>query len=905
MAYNYTRQSSFADGDTINSSLFNDEYDRLVLAFRATDGHTHDGSTAQGGPVNKVGPTQDIIISATSILPKTTNTVDLGSSTLKFKDAYFAGNITADGSITYNGNVTIGNASTDTLTINATIQGGSLIFEGATVDAFETTLAIPDATADITITLPDSTQTLVGRSTTDTLTNKTLTSPKISSISNTGTITLPTSSDTLVGRATTDTLTNKTLTSPKIGTKISDTGGNELLNLTATASAVNELTLANAATTNGPTLSATGGDTDIDINITPKGAGEVNISKVNIDGGSITGITDLAVADGGTGVSTLTSGGILLGSGTSAITAMAVLTDGQMIVGDGSTDPVAESGSTLRTSIGVGTGDSPQLTGIELGHATDTTLARVSAGIASIEGKTILTSDNTVTVTNKTLTSPDINGGTLDGATIATSNITVGTGKTLDVSAGTLTTSSTQKKAIVEGAASDVDIGDYKLTAKTLVSDVAVGTAPLTVTSTTKVSNLNADQLDGADLDTTGTLGTSDTKIPSQKAVKTYVDTTVNATNEVVEDTTPQLGGMLDVNGKCLGDGTLELLCFSETASAVNELTVANAATTNGPTLSSTGSDTDIDINITPKGAGEVNISKVDINGGNIDGTTIATSDVTVGTGKTLDVSAGTLTTSATQKKAIIEGAASDVDIGDYKLTAKTLVSDVAVGTSPLVVTSTTKVSNLNADQLDGADLDTTTTLGTSDTKIPSQKAVKTYVDAKAHENTTYTAGDGLDLSASEEFSLDLKANSGLKITSTELDLDLDASGITGTLGETDGGTNQSTYTAGDILYASASNTLSKLAKGSDGEVLKLASGIPSWAADTDTNTTYTAGDGLDLSTTTFKLDLKASGGLKITSTELEVDFGTSATSVAKGNHTHTGVYDAVGTAVAMAIALG
>ena len=46
-----------------------------------------------------------------------------------------------------------------------------------------------------------------------------------------------------------------------------------------------------------------------------------------------------------------------LGSGTSAITAMAVLTDGQMIVGDGTTDPVAESGATLRTSIGVGTTD--------------------------------------------------------------------------------------------------------------------------------------------------------------------------------------------------------------------------------------------------------------------------------------------------------------------------------------------------------------------------------------------------------------------------------------------------------------------------------------------------------------------------------------------------------------------
>jgi hypothetical protein len=51
---------------------------------------------------------------------------------------------------------------------------------------------------------------------TETLTNKTLTAPIISTISNTGTLTLPTSTDTLVGRATTDTLTNKTLTTPVI-----------------------------------------------------------------------------------------------------------------------------------------------------------------------------------------------------------------------------------------------------------------------------------------------------------------------------------------------------------------------------------------------------------------------------------------------------------------------------------------------------------------------------------------------------------------------------------------------------------------------------------------------------------------------------------------------------------------
>lgn len=61
-----------------------------------------------------------------------------------------------------------------------------------------------------------NTGTAVTLSGAQTLTNKTLTTPVISTISNTGTLTLPTSTDTLVGRATTDTLTNKTLTTPAL-----------------------------------------------------------------------------------------------------------------------------------------------------------------------------------------------------------------------------------------------------------------------------------------------------------------------------------------------------------------------------------------------------------------------------------------------------------------------------------------------------------------------------------------------------------------------------------------------------------------------------------------------------------------------------------------------------------------
>jgi hypothetical protein len=68
--------------------------------------------------------------------------------------------------------------TTPTIT-SLTLGDGNLVFEGATADAFETTLTVVDPTADRTVTIPDATTTLVGTDTTQTLTNKTLTSPTI------------------------------------------------------------------------------------------------------------------------------------------------------------------------------------------------------------------------------------------------------------------------------------------------------------------------------------------------------------------------------------------------------------------------------------------------------------------------------------------------------------------------------------------------------------------------------------------------------------------------------------------------------------------------------------------------------------------------------------------------------
>lgn len=84
--------------------------------------------------------------------------------------------------------------------------------------------------------------------------------------------------------------------------------------------------------------------------------------------------------------------------------------------------------------------------------------------------------------------------------------------------------------------------------------------------------------------------------------------------SNVVEDTTPQLGGQLDVNANAIGDGTLELLTFTEDASAVNHVNIENEATGSGPIISAAGDDTNVDLNLNSKGSGTVNINGSPIN---------------------------------------------------------------------------------------------------------------------------------------------------------------------------------------------------------------------------------------------------------------------------------------------------
>jgi hypothetical protein len=97
--------------------------------------------------------------------------------------------------------------------------------------------------------------------------------------------------------------TSPSLTTPRVITSINDTNGNELFGITATASAVNELTVANAATGNNPVISATGSDTNIGITLTPKGTGNAVLTTGNLVVANGNGIDFSATS--GTGTSEL------------------------------------------------------------------------------------------------------------------------------------------------------------------------------------------------------------------------------------------------------------------------------------------------------------------------------------------------------------------------------------------------------------------------------------------------------------------------------------------------------------------------------------------------------------------------------------------------------------------------
>ncbi len=134
----YTRQSTYTDGDVIDAADSNDEFDQVLAAFNNSSGHKHDGTAAEGPVIGLIGdpgittPLNKVVVDNTNnrvgvfvdagglgstveqvrfqdgvIVPVTNNDIDLGTSGAKFKDLHLAGDANIAGTMTLSGNVIV------------------------------------------------------------------------------------------------------------------------------------------------------------------------------------------------------------------------------------------------------------------------------------------------------------------------------------------------------------------------------------------------------------------------------------------------------------------------------------------------------------------------------------------------------------------------------------------------------------------------------------------------------------------------------------------------------------------------------------------------------------------------------------------------------------------------------
>ena len=657
-------------------------------------------------------------------------------------------------------------------------------------------------------------------------------------------------------------------------------GGNITLGTGTTGDYVSTITGGNGITSTGTTSGETIAHT-LSIDTKTNGGLVIESNKLAVDLGasSITGT--LAIGDGGTGATTLTSGKIpyikadntfgdskISYNNATEVTSLSsnLTVTGNLLVQGSATFQHSEIHSVSDPIIEVGNANA--IDTIDMGIIMTRPTANVVAGYRGDESEytiaytlsdpsstdivpTNASTDGYITAniwgnvlcgnvtTSGSLTSTAVN---VDG--ITTSNVVLAGGYVNESTAQYFTVTAVPGAFIIDGVTQPVLTLYRGVTYRFDYSDTSNASHPLRISTTAEGVQYNTGY---SSFGTRGNAGAYIQFIVPMEAPDTMyyncqthagMGNTINVISPSLTSSVSPVSSNVFI-GNHIGIGTSSPsypLDITGNMNVTGGLRVNDSAGTNGQVLTSSGGGVMSWGSVgTAQGGTGVTTGLTQLDAGNITSGTLAVGRG--GTGATtLDnlITLGSHTTgnyvqSISGGNGITAGAASEGGTPTVAIDAKT--------NGGLVIESNKLAVDLGASSITG-------TLAVADGGTGAT-SLNNLITLGSHTTGNYvqsiSGGNGITAGAASEggtptVAIDAKTNGGLVIESgfeynNKLAVDLSASSITGTLAVGDGGTGQTSYTTGDIIYSNGTNSLTKLGIGTAGEVLTVAAGIPSWAA--------------------------------------------------------------------------
>tara|TARA_R110001599_G_scaffold309549_3_gene516534 strand:- start:161 stop:2350 length:2190 start_codon:yes stop_codon:yes gene_type:complete len=573
MGTGYTRNdasNNIATGNVINAADLDGEFDAIVTAF-GTSGHTHDGTAAEGGPVTVVGPVQDFVVSAGEIKPKTTNTLDIGTASLQFKDMYIDGIAYIDG---------IGEdvlVATDkkiqlrdtAISINSSTDGQLDIDADGEVEIATGTLDVNATTTDIsgTLTVGGTLTASSGGSLTGTWSN--------------------------LGTVTTVDINGGTVDGAVIGGASAAAG----TFTTLTATSLNSTAIGNSSASTGAFTTLTA-STNLNVNSSTTITGILDEDNMASDSAAklATQQSIKAYVDSQVGTAdTLTE---VLGNGNSTSGTNIVVTSGDSITTNTISETTSASGVTVDSLLikdgGITAAGTSTFAGQTISNLGTVTTANIDGG--TIDGTTIGgASAGAGTFTNLTATSADINGGTIDGATIGGSSAGAGTFTTL--AATSINSTPIGNSSASTGAFTTLTATSLNSTA---IGNSSASTGAFTTLTASSSLNINSSISVTGVLDEDNMASNSAVKLATQQSIKAYVDSQV--------DTVDTLAEVLAIGNSTGGTNLVVTSGDVITTNTINETTSASGVTIDGVILKDTSltTATNTNLDLDPNGSGKV-----------------------------------------------------------------------------------------------------------------------------------------------------------------------------------------------------------------------------------------------------------------------------------------------------------